>query len=101
MPRGVQVPFMFKYAVDGLTLDPTGATPVGAVVALTPAALIAGYGVARAGSALCNELRNATFAKVRCHASTKFDMTSCQENHSIVLKGSIHRSCTLSLHAKV
>ena len=60
----LQVPFMFKYAVDGLTMDPTGGTALGPYIALTPAALIAGYGAARAGSALCNELRNATFAKV-------------------------------------
>jgi ATP-binding cassette, subfamily B (MDR/TAP), member 7 len=60
----VQVPFMFKYAVDGLTMDPSGGTALGPYIALTPAALIAGYGAARAGSALCNELRNATFAKV-------------------------------------
>ncbi len=64
MASGAQVPFIFKYAVDGLTMDPTGMTPVGTVVVLTPAMLIAGYGAARAGSALCNELRNATFAKV-------------------------------------
>ena len=55
---------MFKYAVDGLTMDPTGGTALGPYIALTPAALIAGYGAARAGSALFNELRNATFAKV-------------------------------------
>lgn len=55
---------MFKYAVDGLTMDPTGATAVGPYLALTPAALIAGYGAARASAAMCNELRNATFAKV-------------------------------------
>lgn len=55
---------MFKYAVDGLTIDPSGGTAVGPALALTPAALIVGYGAARAGSALCNELRNATFAKV-------------------------------------
>ena len=55
---------MFKYAVDGLTADPTGGTAVGTYIVLTPAALIVGYGAARAGAALCNELRNATFAKV-------------------------------------
>ncbi len=57
---------MFKYAVDGLTADPSGAAAVaaGPYLALTPAALIVAYGVARAGAALCNELRNATFAKV-------------------------------------
>lgn len=34
------------------------------VLALTPPALIAGYGVTRAGASLCNEARNAVFAKV-------------------------------------
>jgi ABC transporter ATM len=60
------VPFLFKYTVDALTADPTAVTPasVAGVVALTPAALIVGYGVARAGAALCNEARNAVFAKV-------------------------------------
>lgn len=57
---------MFKYAVDALTLDPSGAvlanTPLMHVV---PAAALLGYGVARATSSLCNELRNAVFAKVR------------------------------------
>ncbi|GAB4819644.1 hypothetical protein N2152v2_006690 [Parachlorella kessleri] len=62
----VQVPFIFKYTVDALTADPTGLTPasIGGVLALTPAALVMGYGVARAGSAFCNEMRNAVFAKV-------------------------------------
>ena len=60
----VQVPFMFKYAVDILTADPTGATAATTpLVALMPATLLIGYGAARAGSALFNELRNAVFAK--------------------------------------
>ncbi|DBB05104.1 TPA: ABC transporter B member 25, variant 2 [Trebouxia sp. C0006] len=61
----VTVPFMFKYAVDILTADPTGATAAATpLVTLMPATLLLGYGAARAGSALCNELRNAVFAKV-------------------------------------
>lgn len=61
----VQVPFMFKYAVDILTADPTGATAATTpLVAVMPATLLLGYGAARAGSALFNELRNAVFAKV-------------------------------------
>ena len=56
---------MFKYAVDILTADPTGATAAATpLVTLMPATLLLGYGAARAGSALCNELRNAVFAKV-------------------------------------
>ena len=61
----VQVPFMFKYAVDALTADPSGATAATTpLLVLMPATLLLGYGAARAGSALFNELRNAVFAKV-------------------------------------
>ena len=34
------------------------------VLGWTPAAMLVGYGAARAGASFCNELRNATFAKV-------------------------------------
>jgi len=62
----VQVPFMFKHVVDALSVDPTGLTPatIGTVVALTPPMLVVGYGVSRIGASLCNEMRNAVFAKV-------------------------------------
>lgn len=57
---------MFKYAIDALTHDPTGMTAAATPVAVVlPATLLLGYGAARAGSAMCNELRNAVFAKVR------------------------------------
>nr|DAD43097.1 TPA_asm: hypothetical protein HUJ06_001327 [Nelumbo nucifera] len=69
----VQVPFLFKLAVDWLT-NATGAggalssfmTANSTVVALfaTPAAVLVGYGIARAGASACNELRNAVFSKV-------------------------------------
>lgn len=62
----LQVPFMFKYAVDALTVDPTGALASSAsLIPLVPAAALLGYGAARTASSLCNELRNAVFAKVR------------------------------------
>lgn len=61
----VQVPFTFKYAVDALTLDSTGATATAMpLLTLLPATVLLGYGAARAGAALCNEARNAVFAKV-------------------------------------
>ena len=61
-----QVPFFFKWAIDGMTAKPSGATPVAAataIVVLTPPAMLIMYGVARASAAFCNELRNAVFAK--------------------------------------
>jgi ATP-binding cassette subfamily B (MDR/TAP) protein 7 len=60
----VQVPFTFKYAVDALTLDPSGSTATTMpLTTMLPATLLLGYGAARVGAALCNEARNATFAK--------------------------------------
>ena len=61
----LQVPFLFKYAIDGLTGDPSGATAANMPLwEVLPATLLLGYGAARAGSALCNEARNFVFAKV-------------------------------------
>ncbi|XP_066266355.1 iron-sulfur clusters transporter ABCB7, mitochondrial-like isoform X1 [Branchiostoma lanceolatum] len=61
----VQVPFIFKYAVDYLNqpalfnLD----NPANTIITFATA-LVIGYGLARAGAAGFNELRNAIFAKV-------------------------------------
>lgn len=67
----VQVPFMFKYAVDALSAaaGATGATAAASAATssllfATPTAVLLGYGIARAGASACNELRNAVFAKV-------------------------------------
>ena len=60
----LQVPFLFKYAIDALTADPLGHTLADMpMVQLLPATVLLGYGAARAASSLCNELRNAVFAK--------------------------------------
>ncbi|OVA02204.1 ABC transporter [Macleaya cordata] len=69
----VQVPFLFKLAVDWLsTASGTGSslasfsTANATLLALfvSPAAVLIGYGIARAGAAACNELRTAVFSKV-------------------------------------
>ena len=68
----VSTPFMFKYAVDALAVGATGAASgpgalaavPAAAVAFTPAAMLMGYGVSRAGASFCKEMQNATFAKV-------------------------------------
>lgn len=63
------MPFAFKYAIDALTVDPAGLTAATTpLITLMPATLLLGYGAARAGSALFNELRNAVFAKVSSNA---------------------------------
>ncbi|XP_052190778.1 ABC transporter B family member 25, mitochondrial [Diospyros lotus] len=69
----VQVPFLFKLAVDWLTTATGNASALASfttanstVLALfvSPAAVLVGYGIARAGAAAFNELRTAVFSKV-------------------------------------
>lgn len=52
--------------MDALAADPSGMTPaaIGTLLSATPAMLIVGYGVSRAGASFCNEARNAVFAKI-------------------------------------
>ena len=70
----VQVPYIFKQAIDSLStaMGASGATAAAALTTHpllmaawgTPTALLLAYGMARIGSSACNELRNALFAKV-------------------------------------
>uniref|UniRef100_A0A9J8CYA1 Iron-sulfur clusters transporter ABCB7, mitochondrial n=1 Tax=Cyprinus carpio carpio TaxID=630221 RepID=A0A9J8CYA1_CYPCA len=63
----VTVPFMFKYAVDGLNQmsgHMLNLSDAPNTVATMATAVLIGYGVSRAGAALFNELRNAVFGKV-------------------------------------
>jgi hypothetical protein len=81
----LQVPFLFKYAIDALTADPLGQTLAQMpMVQLLPATVLLGYGAARAASSLCNELRNAVFAKVTLllrpsHLSSYPPLRSCPQ----------------------
>ncbi|KAJ6696547.1 hypothetical protein OIU85_002946 [Salix viminalis] len=69
----VQVPFLFKLAVDWLTTATGNATALASFTAAnstilalfaTPVSVLIGYGTARCGSSAFNELRTAVFAKV-------------------------------------
>uniref|UniRef100_A0AAY4DGY1 Iron-sulfur clusters transporter ABCB7, mitochondrial n=1 Tax=Denticeps clupeoides TaxID=299321 RepID=A0AAY4DGY1_9TELE len=63
----IMVPFMFKYAVDDLNQmsgHMLNLSDAPNTVATMATAVLIGYGVSRAGSALFNELRNAVFGKV-------------------------------------
>ncbi|KAF7831209.1 ABC transporter B family member 25-like [Senna tora] len=69
----VQVPFLFKLAVDWLTTATgnagalasfTAANPTMLALFATPAAVLIGYGIARTGASAFNELRTAVFSKV-------------------------------------
>ncbi|KAI3678604.1 hypothetical protein L6452_37903 [Arctium lappa] len=69
----VQVPFLFKLAVDWLTTasgNPSSvaqfaaSNPTALAVFVSPAAVLVGYGIARTGASAFNELRTAVFSKV-------------------------------------
>ncbi|KAF1868830.1 hypothetical protein Lal_00048109 [Lupinus albus] len=69
----VQVPFMFKLAVDWLSSATgntgdlasfTAANSTALALFATPVAVLIGYGIARAGASAFNELRTAVFSKV-------------------------------------
>ncbi|KAH0906735.1 hypothetical protein HID58_038562 [Brassica napus] len=69
----VQVPFLFKLAVDWLASATGTGDSMSAFVAsnpslvaafATPSAVLIGYGIARTGSSAFNELRTAVFSKV-------------------------------------
>lgn len=69
----VQVPFLFKLAVDWLTTASGNAGTLTAFTAanshmlaffVSPAAVLVGYGIARIGASAFNELRTAVFSKV-------------------------------------
>lgn len=64
----VQVPFLFKDLIDGMSVDPTAVTAItsadSVLIATGPLALVLGYGIARSTGAGCNELKNAIFSTV-------------------------------------
>ncbi|KAL7152142.1 hypothetical protein ABFS83_04G077600 [Erythranthe nasuta] len=69
----VQVPFLFKLAVDWLATasgnagglaEFTAANSTSLALFATPAAVLIGYGIARSGASAFNELRTAIFSKV-------------------------------------
>ncbi|KAI3410826.1 uncharacterized protein J3R85_018434 [Psidium guajava] len=69
----VQVPFLFKLAVDWLTTSSGNAAVFASFAAnnstalalfATPASVLVGYGIARSGASAFNELRTAVFSKV-------------------------------------
>ena len=58
----VQVPFLFKHAVDALNAGAAEVTMLTGTMSV--AAVLVAYGGARAGMSLMHEMRNAVFAKV-------------------------------------
>ncbi|XP_072997934.1 ABC transporter B family member 25, mitochondrial isoform X1 [Typha latifolia] len=96
----VQVPFLFKLAVDWLSAV-TGSN--GALAAFTeanstilaffvsPVAVLIGYGIARSGASACTELRNAVFSKVALRAIRSVSRKVFSHLHDLDLRYHLSR----------
>ena len=90
----IAVPFLFKEIVDklnkvtgsNLNLDSAEQT-----ILTFAFAIVIGYGIARAGSAGFNELRNAVFAKVAQHSIRRIAQNVFQHLHNLDLSFHLNR----------
>ncbi|XP_055608906.1 iron-sulfur clusters transporter ABCB7, mitochondrial isoform X2 [Uranotaenia lowii] len=80
----VCVPFLFKMGVDNLAILNMDSVPE-AAASMTIAVLL-GYGIARAGAAGFNELRNAVFARVAQHSIRKIATNVFLHLHNLDLQ---------------
>eukprot|EP00794_Sanderia_malayensis_P000664 gene664-1332_t len=87
----VQVPFLFKYAVDYLNDTPLVLADAETTAVSFVTLLILGYGSARAGASMFNELRNAVFAKVAQSSIRKMARTTFLHLHSLDLNYHLSR----------
>lgn len=82
----IQVPFLFKAIVDGLTVAPgTDAATVSATLGV-PVALVLGYGIARISVLFFQEARNVVFASVAQTAIRKIGRQTFEHLHSLDLQ---------------
>jgi len=81
----VQVPFLFKYTIVYLNNTPLTIGDVETALVSTATVLILGYGAARAGSSLCNEMRNAVFARVAQNSVREMAQQTFLHLHSLDL----------------
>jgi ATP-binding cassette subfamily B (MDR/TAP) protein 7 len=84
----VQVPFLFKEAVDSLS-GLTHGVPDAALAA--PVAVLVGYGLARAGASLFAEGRSAVFATVAQHATRQLSLHTFEHLHRMDLRYHLSR----------
>uniref|UniRef100_A0A0D9WLA8 ABC transmembrane type-1 domain-containing protein n=1 Tax=Leersia perrieri TaxID=77586 RepID=A0A0D9WLA8_9ORYZ len=96
----VQVPFLFKLAVDWLAALAGAETSLASftdanatLLALfaSPAAVLIGYGIARSGVSACTELRNAVFSKVTLRAIRSVSKTVFSHLHELDLRYHLSR----------
>uniref|UniRef100_A0A453I6A3 ABC transporter B family member 25, mitochondrial n=2 Tax=Aegilops tauschii subsp. strangulata TaxID=200361 RepID=A0A453I6A3_AEGTS len=96
----VQVPFLFKLAIDWLAAlggaeaslaSFTDANATMLALFASPAAVLIGYGIARSGVSACTELRNALFSKVTARAIRSVSRTVFFHLHELDLRYHLSR----------
>ena len=92
----IQVPFIFKLAIDALSDPVTAAAvispiPSATMLALTPASLLLLYGVTRATADGMQQLRNALFARVAEGALRRMARRTFTHLHSLELRFHLDR----------
>eukprot|EP00301_Raphidiophrys_heterophryoidea_P018024 c3001_g1_i1.p1 GENE.c3001_g1_i1~~c3001_g1_i1.p1 ORF type:complete len:737 (-),score=183.03 c3001_g1_i1:254-2380(-) len=80
----VQIPLVFKHAIDSLNVDTSSALSV-------PLAILAAYGIARLGAALMNELRTAVFSQVSQKALREISTDLLAHLHKLDLEFHLSR----------
>src|SRR5712692_6966365 len=80
----ITIPFLYKHAVDALTVPSPGLIAV-------PVAVIVAYGVARIMGQSFNELRNAVFAKVGQRAVRQIGLRAFRHIHALSLRFHLER----------
>jgi ATP-binding cassette, subfamily B (MDR/TAP), member 7 len=81
----IQVPILFKQIIDALSVTNTD------LAVVIPAAILIGYGAARAGSALFQELRNTVFSHVSQQAIRKIATQAFLHLHNMDLSFHLSR----------
>ena len=79
----VYVPFLYKAAVDALTLE--------SAAVVVPLGVILAYGLARVLTQVFGQLRSAVFAKVRQHALRSLALTTFRHLHGLALRFHLER----------
>lgn len=90
----VQVPFLFKLAIDSLSSSSSSIAdlnPYLLAAFATPSSVLIGYGIARSGSSAFNELRTAVFSKVALRTIRSVSRKVLSHLHDLDLRYHLNR----------
>uniref|UniRef100_A0A1J3F8E6 ABC transporter B family member 23, mitochondrial n=1 Tax=Noccaea caerulescens TaxID=107243 RepID=A0A1J3F8E6_NOCCA len=90
----VQVPFLFKLAIDSLSSSSSSiasSNPYLLAAFATPSSVLIGYGIARSGSSAFNELRTAVFSKVALRTIRSLSRKVLSHLHDLDLRYHLNR----------